>query len=368
MEKKEFLIGLIAVFFFLASCDQGQKNKSGQKGPDITRKQVTTQWASEFDWLLDQLEKNIIQLDTHFKRFESSRDEEQLEAVQHAWGKVAASLQQANFFNVGKIKMRYGILSVDYWPVNNLKIDEVLKSDLPVDSAFMASAGNSIKGIWALESLLFDPQLETAGEVALFKNKTGKQRLDFARAQIEFLKSRCMALENLWGDFRGGFAANSGTGVNEPFAMMINQMNSQLEAIKNEHLAKPMGLELGGEAAPQLAQGFQSESGFEVIRARMIMFQKLVDDGNSNSPDLTGLLRSSKMENSRELSENIPVHISKALTAIDAIKIPLSKAVIEQPSEVQTIYENIQQLVVLLKADVASHLSITITFNDMDGD
>ena len=56
------------------------------------------------------------------------------------------------------------------------------------------------------------------------------------------------------------------------------------------------------------------------------------------------------------------------IAAVNAIPEPLSDAVVNQAPTVENAYNEIQKLVVMLKSDMASALSILITYTDADGD
>lgn len=68
------------------------------------------------------------------------------------------------------------------------------------------------------------------------------------------------------------------------------------------------------------------------------------------------------------LSAEVDEQFERTIAALEAIDQPLAVAVIEEPATVEAAYTEAKALVVLLKADMANHLGITITFSDNDGD
>jgi predicted lipoprotein len=68
------------------------------------------------------------------------------------------------------------------------------------------------------------------------------------------------------------------------------------------------------------------------------------------------------------LSQVIDDQFVTTLAAFDAIEGTLHTTVTDQPDQVNAAYEEVRTLLVLLKADMANQLGVTLTFNDNDGD
>jgi hypothetical protein len=304
-------------------------------------------------------------LETSFNIFQNEPSTENLETIQSEWKELATTIQQATFLNLGPIQTKYGFLPINYWPVNSVKIEEVLESDQELNDEFMSTAGNSIKGVWALEDLLFDHGKTPEEMLKEFDGSKGNQRMAFARAQVDYLKGRTVVLEEMWAEYKPAFSANEGSGTSEPFSLLINRITSQLESIKNESLAKPMGLSLGGEPAPALTKGFESRSGMLMITSELTAAQ-LLFNSEKGKVSLAQLILS--RGNDTDLSNRINKKFDEAREIAESFEIPLSKAVVDQPEKVRKLHAAVQDLVVLFKTEATSVLGVTITFNDMDGD
>ena len=72
---------------------------------------------------------------------------------------------------------------------------------------------------------------------------------------------------------------------------------------------------------------------------------------------------------STSLSTAINDQFDEALNSIDQLEDPLSDQLTSNRAGVQTVYDNLQQLVILIKNDLTSSaLGIQITYADNDGD
>ncbi|MEZ4590081.1 MAG: hypothetical protein R3D55_02920 [Chloroflexota bacterium] len=68
------------------------------------------------------------------------------------------------------------------------------------------------------------------------------------------------------------------------------------------------------------------------------------------------------------LSQVIDAQFVTTLAAFDEIEGSLHTAVTTNPNQVNAAYDEVRTLLVLIKADMANHLGVTLTFNDNDGD
>jgi uncharacterized protein len=68
------------------------------------------------------------------------------------------------------------------------------------------------------------------------------------------------------------------------------------------------------------------------------------------------------------LSERINQQVNEARLALTLITSPLSEAIVNDPEIVENAYNELQQVVVLLKTDMISALGVSVTSTDNDGD
>ena len=71
---------------------------------------------------------------------------------------------------------------------------------------------------------------------------------------------------------------------------------------------------------------------------------------------------------SEALAASIDDQLADAMAKLDAIPEPLESAVTEDPGAIVAAQDALQALQVSIQVDLAQDLSVTITFNDNDGD
>ena len=74
------------------------------------------------------------------------------------------------------------------------------------------------------------------------------------------------------------------------------------------------------------------------------------------------------MYNDVPMADEINREIDDILVAIDDVNQPMDVALNETPDKITTIYDEARDLVLLMKIDMMTHLGLTITFTDSDGD
>ena len=178
----------IVLFFFLFSAfligcaEKSDQNSESDSKTEISKSDVTTHVGELFEGMIKTMRIELDTLETSFNIFQNEPSTENLETIQSEWKELATTIQQATFLNLGPIQTKYGFLPINYWPVNSVKIEEVLESDQELNDEFMSTAGNSIKGVWALEDLLFDHGKTPEEMLKEFDGSKGNQRMAFVRA------------------------------------------------------------------------------------------------------------------------------------------------------------------------------------------
>ena len=71
---------------------------------------------------------------------------------------------------------------------------------------------------------------------------------------------------------------------------------------------------------------------------------------------------------SADLATRIENEFDAALQAVDAVTLPLGQAVLNEPEQVQALYDALRALIISTKVDMTNVMGVTITFNDNDGD
>jgi predicted lipoprotein len=142
--------------------------------------------------------------------------------------------------------------------------------------------------------------------------------------------------------------------------------------------AGKIGLPVGamtGTAAPQLTEAYYSptlskELTLTSVEAINSFYEGMNFEGTANGNGLKDYLAAigTKDENGTLMSELITKELADVTTALQGLNTPIRDAVSNDRNTVLNIYNEMQQVVPLLKVDMVSAFGISITYVDNDGD
>jgi predicted lipoprotein len=284
---------------------------------------------------------------------------ESQEAAQEAWRATKQAWQRSILTTwFGPAQMLRTVSHVDYEPIDEEGIDELLASSEVLDVDYMTNqAAATQRGLGSIEYLLFD-NLERAGEPRV---------CEMMMSTASVVASETLALETAWTDtYEGGspFVERFLGETMTPEVAMANSISAIVETLKQMSLfqiGKALGIsaqEPSIEAIPEGRAGFAADA----YVAQLESIRSLLDGGGEAS---LGALIDSR---SVEISEEIDDHLAAAMAALEAIDAPLRQVAADSPDELQSTYDHLSELLRIFEADVVSLLDITLGFSDADGD
>ncbi len=283
--------------------------------------------------------------------FQSTPTAQNLEILQEEWLNVEAKWQPLEVFNFGSVKSNFVYSPVNKWPADTSLIKEHLLTTETIDANFVNWKGSSSKGLAALEFLIFTIDFENIKQ----------NRLDYIAATAELLFSDLQKVDEAWKSYAPVFKAHQLTGVNESVNQLINSIIFEIEYISNTKIGVPLGKASGvvNETAvesPLAAISLQHiEKNLEMIK---------VINGTENA----GLYAYLIANNATTLAENLESEFLYLELLLDGLSNNLQAEITNNPEKVDALYAQVKKILVLYKVDVASTLSVTLTFSDNDGD
>ena len=309
-----------------------------------------------------QLATEAVTLEETVAQFAANPTPATLAAAQMQWRTTAEAWARVEPFAV-----RFTMLvqnQIKKWPINHAFIDGFITGDEPIDEAFISGSGSTVKGLAALEYLLFAPAGSDEDIVAALT--ADPQRMAYLVALVQNLVTTTRELNAMWspaGDNQGqalidaDFDANN---VQGSISMVANQMLVLTEEIIENKLDYPLR-GVFAEAQPQAVEAPYAAYSAPLIRANLQTMQSLFNSG------LDAYLIFLQ-DGDTTLAEAIDAQFDRAIAAVDALTPSLQSAVVESPDTVSAARDAVNDLLVLLKVDMANQMGFTITFSDNDGD
>lgn len=230
------------------------------------------------------------------------------------------------------------------------------------------------RGFPALDFLLYGLGDQTATIVDRYQNPADSANLlGYLSAVVQDIHANCTSVANQWSSsYLSTFKEALGTDVGSSTSMLVNELNRDLEIIKTASIGIPLGKQTFDTPLPEKVEGFYSQSSLALASAELEALELIFEGQRTGSAEGYGLREAlnavDALYNGSNLGDAIHGQFQTAKAALAAIPAPLSEAVVTNRAPVEAAYTEIQKLVILLKTDMASALSILITYTDADGD
>ncbi|MEM9409106.1 MAG: imelysin family protein, partial [Acidobacteriota bacterium] len=219
---------------------------------------------------------------------------------------------------------------------------------------------------------LLHPVLGTGG----FEEQVGEQpgRAAYVAAASEQLVTSAAAVRDRWlpegGNYIDTFLnGDSETdGFRRSLGKVLNRVVAVLEESVREQLGRPLAA--GGESArPERVEAPRSATSLALLRSRIAGIERVLLAQEGDGLRLADYADHLDAEvDGTALSTLLRNRFGSSLAALDAIPEPLTRSVVEDPDLVRAAYDELRELLVLIKVDLANQLGVTLTFNDNDGD
>jgi predicted lipoprotein len=288
-------------------------------------------------------------------------DAAKLERTRGAWWDARAELERGEAFGIGPWRTLGLAALLDRWPTDAAQIEALVAGDAALDAQGLAVVGANKRGFPALEYLLW-------GETEL---EAGGRRCELVVVLAEDISR--LAGEQLAGwEGEGGFAVQLGSAgrvegmykdPQEALAELVNAVISELEMVVSTQLGKPLGADAGGVAQPTLAECWRSDRSLAVVRANLEGARALYE-GAPGSIGIGDMVQQRNAATDKRMREAF----AAVFVALDAVPGELDEALTASPTEVAAVQEAVRVVLRLWKTEVVSALSVTLTFNDNDGD
>jgi predicted lipoprotein len=356
MKKKITTSILLAICILLASCnkdDAEEKNAFdvlNYKQEFVTHLMIPA--VTEF--ILDV--KNLNEASANFIE---NTNEENASILKKLWINTAISFSKTEVGNLGDLQTSAIYFSLYSWGANETKIENFIAATDTMNQSDINGLPTKARGLSAIEYLLFDTDLSTT--VSSFSNQ---RRIDFLLALNANLVIKSSSLKEQWENYSTAFINNTATDINGSINLIINQVNFLLENIIRFKVGEPAGLENSTGINPELLQAHKSEISLEIIKENIAAVKTLYYGSSEGLDTYVSTITN---------NENINDAIAIAFSAIENNITSLSNTTLKNAIEnnnfiVDELYNHLKDLIILIKVDVASALSITVTFTDNDGD
>jgi len=284
---------------------------------------------------------------------------ESQKTAQDAWRQAKGAWEQAipaTWF--GPAQMLRTVSRVDYEPVNEQGIEELLASPESLDVDYVLNqAASTQRGLGAIEHLLFD-SVGISGDTRV---------CELMKSTADVVASETLGLEEAWTvSYQEGTPyvdrfAGEGMSPDDAMADVVSAIVETLKQMSLFQLGKALGIssqETEIESLPEGRAGWAADA----YLAQLEGIKMLLDAGGDSS--LGGLIEA----RSNEVFTTIEGQLDAAIGELTGIESPLRQIAADDPARLAPLYQHLAALLTVFEADVVSLLDITLGFSDADGD
>lgn len=300
--------------------------------------------------------------------FCAAPDAGKLTSLQNRWKETAYAIKKIELFKNGPVNDGFFYPSIDFWPVRTNDVDNYFHTATSITNAELSGKGSTVKGSPVIEYLLFDRSNGNAAVLEKFSTGTdAAKRRDYLLALTENLNDIAQQLNTSWsGPYITAFIANDGTDISSSSNSLVNEILALEDYAKGMKLGYPAGKK-DGTLYPQNVEAYQSGESIRFLKENLSVLEATFTGGTGQGFD-DYLNFVGAEDNGILLADKIISQFAVCHAKCDAITVPLSDAVTQQPDAVTELHTELQKLLVYLKVDMVNNLGITITLNDNDGD
>lgn len=362
------LVGMFTVF---SSCTNSGMDDSGS---DFDRPAMIANYGNNLILpSYEQLKISVDDLNSAADAFSNEPTESNLSALQSSLKTARLSWQDAVMFQFGPAESNVLRAVLNTYPADTDQVNSNIENG---NYNLETIENRAAAGFPALDYLLHGTG--DSNEQILLQYTTDQNasnRMAYLQDNVDYIKENADATLNAWSAGGGNYIEtflsedNAGTDVGSSLGMMINALVLHYERfMRDGKIGIPAGVRSAGVPRPETTEAYYAGYSLELAVANLQAIKRLFLGTGLNTGDGLGLQENLVSLDAANLSEEIVSEIDQAIAALQNLNDPLSGQIESNNDPVLTAFQELQDVVVLLKADMASALGVTITFQDNDGD
>ncbi|KXX68979.1 imelysin family protein [Flammeovirga sp. SJP92] len=359
MKLFKFFITIIPVLVFFSCSEENQNIEL-----DFSQTDMLGNYANNIiKPSISDYQTSVTTLDEKVKAFVSNPTEETYDAAGSAFINAYQNWATINAFQYGPALENAFLTSSNTFPTNYTE----LEADIEAEKLNLgAVTANNKKGLPAVDYLLFKDDKTTVIEAF----KANAFRGEYLNAVVTDLLTKATYVNDAWaGDYASTFAVNEGNDPSSSLSYIVNEYNKAFERCKNQRVGYPLGKNsLSGKSSPLSVEAYYGANSLDLLRRNITTLENVFKgyDGVGLDDYLTAYYNTGSIQ--EDLSAKILNQFAVINQKLDNCQNPFSNHIEAQDQTVEELYTEMSKLVVMIKSEMPSALSVKITYQDSDGD
>ncbi|MDX2172563.1 MAG: imelysin family protein [Bacteroidota bacterium] len=305
---------------------------------------------------------------TVYNTFKSTGSLTDFQLVKQKYSVAYLNYQRCDLFEMGPAEATIIRANFNVFPTDTAQI----KSNISSGSYDLGVLSNiDAKGFPAIEFLLYG---NNSTETDIIKSFTiSPNRKQYVSNLLAEMVTKTNYVVSTWNaSYRNTFVTSLGTDVGSSIGFLVNQINFELDYLKNAKIGIPLGKKSLGVPVPEACEAYYTSKSISYAKETLLLIENTYlgrSSSGSNGKGFDDYLAHLDIKyNGGSLNDAINAQFAIAKTKLNAIPNPLSTQVTSNGSTVDAAYAELVKLLVLLKTDMPSNLGVIITYQDGDGD
>jgi|JI10StandDraft_1071094.scaffolds.fasta_scaffold126870_3 putative iron-regulated protein len=348
-----------SLLFIFSSCKKDNKEEIIDAG--LTNKEIQDKILYDFSHIValaayEDLENKMNSFYTSCVNFEGTQSSETLETAREAWKEARSTWEKSEAFLFGPVATNNIDPSTDTWPVDFNALDSLLGTSNAFTQTYINSLGDELKGYHPSEYLLWGIDGQKPAESFTPREK------EYLIALAADLQIKATTLRASWDPNVANNYLTHVVNAGQPSSLystqrsameeIINAMAGICDEVANGKIAEPFTL-----ADPSLEESPFSQNSLvdfknNIQGVKNVYFGTFQTDGYG--------LHDFMSKNNLSLHNKIATEIENALASFNGITVPFGQAIIQQPTQVQHVINQINILNETLEDDLLPFIQQTV--------
>lgn len=360
----------LTILFTALGCNE---EETGSLAPGFDREGLLINLADEVIIpSYDSLNQTVASLDLAVEDFVANPSSGTLTQARDAFITAYHAWQRCAFYEFGPAFDVLLLSSVNSFPADHQSIENNISSG---SYDFNSIEGQDEKGFPAIDYLLYGTASSDTGIVDMFTTDVNAQnRKNYLRAIKDDIKTRVQQVNTQWsiagGNYRQQFVEQDGTDAGSSIGLMVNEVNKFFEReTRDKKIGIPLGKRSQGIPIPANVEAGYSDISLSLAAENLhAIYQFYLGGKGDGSGFHDYLLALQAQYHGALLADVISDQFKVAIKEVGEIPSPYDETVEHDPASAEEAYQELQKLLILLKADMPSALGVLITYQDNDGD
>jgi uncharacterized protein len=302
-----------------------------------------------------EVDASSVALLRDLRSFEATPAPSALVAARASFRRALLAWKRAACFGVGPLVETSALVRAAFWPVRTVALEETLAKASLLDERFVAELGVDLKGLYALEHLLFptDP--------ASLEGVSAARRRRLMTLVAQGVREHAGRVKRALGDGED-FTRRFVEAGQASLSQLVERLIVVVEHVAAHRLALVADLEQSAMLKAAFVEGAPSGTSQEIALTELVAAERLYRGATGRG--LEALVSTT----APAVRDRVDERFTRALATLRAVGAPLEVAAGSKRDALSAAAAAAKALELALKVDLTAALGVTITFAATDGD